>query len=454
MSAPQYDQKCECVDLPTLALIRHKPTNKLIDVRKRLNQITWRRMIKWRNLIMADRYRDGPRYLCPVCSTPLYLLSTKNHKLYFQHMPTKTKCQLKEKGTSSREVIRELIYGKRKESQKHKDLIRLIAGSLVADESFKNIQTDATVKDTNNPKQRRFPDIQADFNGEKIVFEAQVSSTFLDVIDARRHFYQQNHMKLFWVFPSFEQTDRRIAEDDIISQNGGYAIVVDHETFEQSLIAKTFIVRAHHYNSSANKWEESQISFLEFWNQTEVLSKHSEETELSKQSMNLKDLCSDFAGLFPNDDKNKLESLSNYLKRQNIVFPKNRFLEDNWFPNFVDIGIETHLRRMVQVIETAHSGNPFGYAFTQKPFLQIANSLHENDQFALFVYGSILKLKDQKYALKELNQSANWRRKIPNIRKNWNYFKTQSRLSDFERKVLDHFYPEYSKFHGIDGLPF
>jgi len=55
MSAPQYDQKCECVDLPTLALIRHKPTNKLIDVRKRLNQITWRRMIKWRNLIMADR---------------------------------------------------------------------------------------------------------------------------------------------------------------------------------------------------------------------------------------------------------------------------------------------------------------------------------------------------------------------------------------------------------------
>lgn len=446
MQAPNYHDLSECVEAPALALIKHVPSDRLIDVKARLSRMTWHKAMIWRKLIIADRHNSKPSYVCPICKTPLYLLSSLKYRLYFQHMPTASICALKEKGSRSREAIRALIYGKRKESAKHKKLIQITYKSIMVDSNFKDQQIEPTVTDANDKTKRRYPDVLTNFDNRTIVFEAQVSSTFLDVIDARRKFYSENNIELFWILPSFDKTDRRIAEDDIIAQHGGLAIVANSNSFFATQNSGILTFETHRYDTKTSSWVATLTPFREII--TLVASENSSEIEFKKHKGILKHLCSDWVGLDRVSDKSDLKSLEAYLDSHEIHFPNNRVHHDLFFAGFSDFGIEQNLSRMVKIIETAKTGKQFGYNFPSKPFLQIANLLYDKDPFALTVFGSVLCECKQVSAQSELSGSLKWLDKVPKVRREWKKHRKSSKLSDFERKVLGLFYPEYNHLHG------
>jgi hypothetical protein len=71
----------------------------------------------------------------------------------------------------------------------------------------------------------------------RIAFEIQLSTTFLDVIRARRKFYLENGALLFWIFAAFEDSDRRLTKDDVFYTNNRNAFVVNEKTVKASRTA-------------------------------------------------------------------------------------------------------------------------------------------------------------------------------------------------------------------------
>lgn len=56
-------------------------------------------------------------------------------------------------------------------------------------------------------KEWKKPDIQFNYDYEKIALELQLSTTWLDVITKRQNFYKQNGMYILWVFNRFNIDD-------------------------------------------------------------------------------------------------------------------------------------------------------------------------------------------------------------------------------------------------------
>lgn len=86
----------------------------------------------------------------------------------------------------------------------------------------------------------RKPDVQAAYKGLRVAFEIQLSTTYLDVIAARRDFYLQEGGLLFWVFARFDAERLRMTEDDVFYNNNFNAFVVNAQTVETSLAASAF----------------------------------------------------------------------------------------------------------------------------------------------------------------------------------------------------------------------
>lgn len=61
--------------------------------------------------------------------------------------------------------------------------------------------------------ERRRPDVRAMYRGLPIVFEVQLSSTYLNVIAERRVFYLQEGALLVWVFAEFDDQMRKLTQD-------------------------------------------------------------------------------------------------------------------------------------------------------------------------------------------------------------------------------------------------
>ena len=107
----------------------------------------------------------------------------------------------------------------------------LIERSVAADPSFQTIQLEKVWRSTRNPKARRQPDVRADSARlGSLAFEAQLSTTFLDVVVARRAFYREEGALLVWVLGHFLPEYRRLMIDDLLFSNNSNVFVVDDET--------------------------------------------------------------------------------------------------------------------------------------------------------------------------------------------------------------------------------
>ena len=84
------------------------------------------------------------------------------------------------------------------------------------------------------PDLYRRPDVQAVYNGIRLAFEAQLSTTFLDVVVGRRAFYRDDEALLIWVLPYFYPSYRPLTVDDILFTNNHNVLVINEHTAKVS----------------------------------------------------------------------------------------------------------------------------------------------------------------------------------------------------------------------------
>ena len=200
------------------------------------------------------RNPDQPWLVCIYCLSPVQLVGQNNadQTFYFRHYPDAEnapdhQCIYKTKGKLSAEQINAIKYNGAKESEAHRTLKAQIQASLKADPDMRDIALEKVQKSKDRTAWRK-PDVSAVYKDQPMVFEAQLSTTFLSVIVERKMFYEANDTFLVWVFNRFEPTDNliRLSIQDIYFNNNSNAFVVTPKTVEASIQNKAFTMECHY----------------------------------------------------------------------------------------------------------------------------------------------------------------------------------------------------------------
>lgn len=202
--------------------------------------IDYGEIVQLRTLI-KDKQLDGePLFACSVCGVSVSLMMHHvTRRFYFKHTREDGSCPQITRGELSREEINARKYNGAKESSRHLRMKELLAISLAADPSFSDIRIEERWAGELTGEWRQ-PDVRATYNGIKVVFEVQLSTTYLDVIVERRRFYQREGALLCWIFSDFRDDSRRLLQDDVFYNNNQNAFLVSEDTAMASKAAHEF----------------------------------------------------------------------------------------------------------------------------------------------------------------------------------------------------------------------
>lgn len=253
---------------PEIKEILDLETGEIIDAKQFIAGKRYEELVPERNLI-RERLSKKPMFGCALCTTPVYIVSTQEKRFFFRHVAENGSCPAQTRGALSQDEILAHKYHGLRESDAHRKIKELIERSLRADPSFSDIRSERQWRSSFDPSSLRRPDVQAVGATGRIAFEAQLSTTFLNVVVGRRAFYREDGGLLVWIMRSFDPDYRRMTTDDILFSNNSNIFVVDEETAALSETSQKFHLRCHHRaperhgNTLVDRWESRIVRFEE-----------------------------------------------------------------------------------------------------------------------------------------------------------------------------------------------
>lgn len=164
-------------------------------------------IMHWRRSLEEAILVGKPRLICPYCKQMVKLCgrrSIRGRVSYFSHLYDSDECEIKTTTQLTKEEIEAHKYGQVQESERHIKLKTLIAEALSGPTSINKGISDVEVEKRIKSKlpylSWRRPDVVARFREMNIVFELQLSTTFLSVVVDRDIFYRLNGYFIIWVF--------------------------------------------------------------------------------------------------------------------------------------------------------------------------------------------------------------------------------------------------------------
>jgi competence CoiA-like predicted nuclease len=197
-----------------------------------------------RELQDAIQGHKQPVFVCCYCKQLVKINGGILHRfkqsLHFAHLKDSSECPIKTGSRFTEEEIRRIKYNGAKESQLHiatkEQIAHLLRLKADADKTISGITVDTIYKSEQISKEWRKPDVRLFYKKVHLVFEIQLSTTFLSVIAEREHFYRSNSMFIVWVFKSFslEAEQQRFSQKDIFYLNNNNVFVFDESAISKS----------------------------------------------------------------------------------------------------------------------------------------------------------------------------------------------------------------------------
>lgn len=215
----------------------------------------------------------NPRFVCFYCKQPVKIRGQRDSKviMHFAHLRDSDKCPIKTGNKYTKEEIQRIKYNGVKESELHFTLKTGVAEFLGKNQEYKKgieeVNIEKVVKDQAIPKVWKKPDVSSVYYGKTVVFELQLSTTFLSVINSRQEFYKKNRSYILWVFSSFDTNDdkRKFTQSDIFYNNNFNGFEFNQEAFELSkkendLVLKCYYKKLYIENLSIiDDWDECMV---------------------------------------------------------------------------------------------------------------------------------------------------------------------------------------------------
>jgi hypothetical protein len=418
------DAQATPVEAPAITQVLSLRTGRLFDAQDLIGRQRYDRLIGGFRDVLSDAIRMGrPRLVCSVCQVPVRLVASPQKRFFFRHLIEDGSCPAVTKSASESE-IRAMKYNGQRESVAHQETKAWIADSLSADASFSAIDVERTWN-SRQGFQRRRPDVQAVRDGLRLAFEAQLSTTFLDVVRDRRAFYLQEGALLVWVLRHFTPDNRRLTEDDILFTNNSNVLVVDAETVYLSKQSGRFQIRCHYREPFIEKgrrreqWRQRIVPFdaltLDQARQRVFLFDFEEEewrvSEQLKQAAAQRDddLRREILGYwlsghirrgFVDEDQAAWRETVARAAAQGVILPEL---------------IETPFRAAVSALLSAKVGEPVGSGF--KKLVEVANLVANQYPALAMPFGWALREYDTLRILEEGDRKGTWKKKSRELRR-------------------------------------
>jgi hypothetical protein len=360
---------------------------------------------------------EQPRHICAICSTPVYLVANMHKRFFFRHKTEDGSCPAKTRGALSEEEIRARKYHGLRESEAHKRIKQLIERSLRADSAF---ETEAIIQEkrwnsASDPKAWRKPDVQAISAEGRFAFEAQLSTTFLDVVVGRRMFYREEGAHLIWVLASFSESYRRMTTDDLLFSNNSNVFVVDDETTNVSEVTNRFHLRCHYRvphceaGSISDTWREEIVPFSAVTKEIERQRAYyfDYETEERKRSEVVdQQLRDEFAAYWAENMTPNAEGDPEHLDRWRAI--REDLAERNVaIPDYP--ARDNSFRNMMHAVLSALNGHAVGWRFDT--LIQCAHHTAERHPENLLAFGFALKIGGHEALLESQDLTGKWKRR-------------------------------------------
>ena len=230
-------------------------------------------LILWRRNLQEEYLMGHARFICPECKQPVKI---SGHKLargrvcYFAHFKDSDDCQYKTGTHRTKEEIERLKYSLVQESDRHKRLKSVIASALKGERSMsmgvENVECEKRIKSDIPYLNWRRPDIYAEYNGRKFVFELQLSTTFVSVVVDRDIFYRLNDYNIIWVF-NFEDNAEYVNLHNLMCKDIYYAnkrnvFIFDADAEERSKEKGELVLKCRWLDENG-QWSSDQYVTLD-----------------------------------------------------------------------------------------------------------------------------------------------------------------------------------------------
>lgn len=380
-----------------------------------------------RGKILSRVQRREARMICSMCHIPVHLIcQTDRSGFFFRHIKEDGSCPAKTQSGLSEEQIRARKYHGLRESEPHKRIKALILRSLDADSAFRNTEPEKKLKGKVDPSRFRRPDVQTEHDSGRIVFEVQLSTTFLSVVVGRRDFYRDERALLVWVMGSFDPAYRLMTTDDLLFSNRSNIVVVDEETTRLSVSRGQFHVRCHF-----RKPVRDEFGVTDSWAEEIVPFSALQQDRQSQQAFYF-----DFDAAY--DELHRIvmaerqaaveaeiagdrEALFRFWKTHGHGFRHTRENRALWndlqdrlaqweiyLPQWPDSDLK--FEAMLSTLFSAREGHPVGYKFNK--LIQVAHQAAESYPWLLVPFGHVVNINGHSDLLATQDSKGKWRDKL------------------------------------------
>lgn len=259
---------------------------------------------KWRTTFQQCILQNNRRFVCPKCLEMIRISGRGDERgvpAIFTHKNDSVSCKKTTIGQSVEDINRKK-YGLFGQSQRHKDLKQELYDRLRDRNSLSlgisNVEMEKRVYSTLPFFSWRQPDVQIEYQGHKIVFEIQLSTTFLSVITERDTFYRLNDFFIIWIF-NFDDNRKyvdlnNLAMKDIYFANKRNAFIFDDEARKWSRESGQLVLKCNwvepdstwHYANTEKRFggEPVTLNMLKFDHNTHKLYYYDAETPYYEQN--------------------------------------------------------------------------------------------------------------------------------------------------------------------------
>jgi hypothetical protein len=186
------------------------------------------------------------RFVCAICKNPLFLsrrnVGAKNR--WFVHDGKSEKCPWYEGNRLTPDQTKALIYRGQQEGTDHRNMKQFIGRWLGKDPLVSQVSQEQTTFSEVVKGEWRRPDVKCLYRGNPLVFEIQLSYTFLSEVIARDDFYKREGIFIIWVFAYFDLSRAAVVGEAFFNRRNLF--IVDKDAVKQSNECEALTFTGHY----------------------------------------------------------------------------------------------------------------------------------------------------------------------------------------------------------------
>jgi competence CoiA-like predicted nuclease len=356
-----------------------------------------------RTLVDCNRLEES-RIVCGFCGQPVHIAGTLKKEFFFKHYQELGDCPIKTQGKLSQADIDRIRYNGAREGIEHRTLKEFVYQILCKDNRCSNVYKEIITWSSFDSTKWRKPDVICTFQGKSLVFEIQLSTTYLNVIAEREAHYRDEGVFIIWLFSNFDIENDRFVQKDIYYANYGNAFAIDAEARSLSKQAGKLIVhcfrRIEPSMFSAAQWKEDFVALDELTFDSEVYKAYYVDS-------NLEQLKTDFEGYWLQKhclnweaQENAEKALQIRLQHQGIIYER-----------------DIQLQRALDALYSLKHKKMIGYNFKQNPILQLTHYVIDKKNAYVYIYLWSLEIFGHKEFILKHDRTKAFRRKVEEFKR-------------------------------------